>query len=55
MAPGLVDGAPRGVATAFGVAIGCLRSGSAAVLGLSAFVLAWPLAFTALKWAALPI
>ena len=60
MAPGLdtamvlrsaaVDGAARGVATALGVAIGCLCWGSAAVLGLSALLQAWPLAFTALKW-----
>lgn len=60
MAPGLdtamvlrsaaVDGAARGVATAVGVSIGCLCWGSAAVLGLSALLQAWPLAFTALKW-----
>jgi threonine/homoserine/homoserine lactone efflux protein len=60
MAPGLdtamvlrsaaVDGAARGVATAVGVAIGCLCWGSAAVLGLSALLQGWPLAFAALKW-----
>ncbi len=60
MAPGLdtamvlrsasADGARIGVATAFGIAIGCLCWGSAAAFGLAALLASWPLLFDLLKW-----
>jgi threonine/homoserine/homoserine lactone efflux protein len=46
----LANGGRHGALTAVGVAVGCLCWGSAAVLGLSALLQAWPLAFLALKW-----
>jgi threonine/homoserine/homoserine lactone efflux protein len=46
----LLNGGRHGAATAVGVAIGCLCWGSAAALGLSALLQAWPLAFLTLQW-----
>ncbi len=46
----LANGGRHGALTAVGVGAGCLCWGSAAVLGLSALLQAWPLAFLALKW-----
>ncbi|WP_037493735.1 LysE family translocator [Sphingomonas sp. PAMC 26605] len=45
-----IQGARYGVATAFGVALGCLCWGTAAAFGLAALLHAWPLAFLALRW-----
>lgn len=60
MAPGLdtamllqsatTNGPRHGVATAGGIALGCLCWGTAAALGLTALLHAWPLAFEILKW-----
>lgn len=46
----LGHGARHGLATAAGIATGCLCWGTAAALGLSALLQAWPLAFLLLKW-----
>lgn len=46
----LVNGSRRGAATALGIATGCLCWGSAAALGLTALLQAWPLAFLTLQW-----
>jgi threonine/homoserine/homoserine lactone efflux protein len=45
------DGVRRGLATALGVATGCLCWGGSAAFGLGALLAAWPVAFEILKWA----
>ena len=44
------DGPRAGVATGFGIAIGCLCWGAIAAFGLTALLDAWPLAFEMLRW-----
>ena len=46
----LANGGRHGALTAIGIATGCMCWGSAAALGLSALLQAWPLAFLMLKW-----
>lgn len=46
-----LDGARHGIATAIGIAIGCLCWGTAAAFGLAALLRAWPSLFVLLKWA----
>lgn len=44
------DGPRAGMATALGIAIGCLCWGVTAAFGLTALLDAWPLAFEGLRW-----
>ncbi|MCB4858457.1 LysE family translocator [Sphingobium sp. PNB] len=46
-----LHGARYGIATAIGIAVGCLCWGSAAAFGLAALLRAWPSIFAGLKWA----
>jgi len=44
------DGTRAGMATAFGIAVGCLCWGATAAFGLTALLDVWPLAFEGLRW-----